>query len=239
MCVACYLTPGGYSAAPSENEAQVQPDLAITIVAIEPRSHEPPAKPPEPPPPELSEAEASPLPPLPEPEPPMPMEMAREPLPPPTPEEPVAWELASLVPPDVKLEFAAPAALPTEEPVAQEPPAQAAPMPPAVDSVQEPASQRGSDQAVVTSPVPHAENPPPSYPRLARRLGHEGLVVLSVRVSEAGVPLTVEVKHSSGHATLDDAALAAVWQWRFNPATSNGTPAEADVQIPIRFRLTD
>jgi protein TonB len=49
----------------------------------------------------------------------------------------------------------------------------------------------------------------------------------------------VLVKQSSGHAVLDEAALAAVRAWRFEPATLNGAPVEAEAEVPIRFKLTD
>ncbi|MFW6162471.1 MAG: energy transducer TonB, partial [Planctomycetota bacterium] len=49
----------------------------------------------------------------------------------------------------------------------------------------------------------------------------------------------VRVARSSGHAVLDEAAVAAVRRWRFTPARAGGAAVTAEVEIPIRFRLSD
>ena len=89
---------------------------------------------------------------------------------------------------------------------------------------------------VIVAPE-YAENPPPRYPRLARRLGHEGLVMLNVRVSAEGLCISVTVTRSSGHTILDREAVRAVKGWRFKPAMKAGVPVEGEMQIPIRFLL--
>jgi protein TonB len=38
---------------------------------------------------------------------------------------------------------------------------------------------------------------------------------------------------------LDEAAVAAVKEWRFRPAQRAGRPVTATVEIPISFRLDD
>jgi protein TonB len=116
------------------------------------------------------------------------------------------------------------------------------PSPPPEDepvSDDRPSSPSGDERALVLSPVPCGDNLPPVYPRLARRRGQEGLVLLSVRVSLDGACLAVEVKMSSGHDALDRAARAAVERWRFEPARLDGAPVEAELEVPIRFQLTD
>ncbi len=80
---------------------------------------------------------------------------------------------------------------------------------------------------------------PPAYPEAARRRGEQGRVVLKVDVSANGSPLDVSVVQGSGFASLDAAALGAVRQWSFMPATRGGTPVAAVAQVPIRFRLAD
>jgi protein TonB len=84
-----------------------------------------------------------------------------------------------------------------------------------------------------------AGNPKPDYPAEARRRGLQGKVVLLVEVSAAGLPANVAVAASSGHAALDQAALAAVQLWRFSPATRGGTPMAGTAQVPIQFRLEE
>lgn len=83
----------------------------------------------------------------------------------------------------------------------------------------------------------YLDNPKPGYPLIARRRGLEGTVRLDVRVSAEGIPISVRVRESGGHESLDDAALTAVWHWRFVPARRGGEPVEASVIVPVRFRL--
>jgi protein TonB len=79
--------------------------------------------------------------------------------------------------------------------------------------------------------------PPPAYPQAARRRGEQGRVLVRVQVSPDGSPAAVSVAASSGSASLDDAALAAVRAARFTPATRNGTPVAGAAEVPIVFRL--
>jgi len=89
------------------------------------------------------------------------------------------------------------------------------------------------------SPVTYREHPAPAYPERARRNGEQGLAIVEALVARDGAPTDVTLASSSGHATLDAAAVAAVWQWRFVPATRDGVPIVARIRIPLRFRLTD
>jgi protein TonB len=83
----------------------------------------------------------------------------------------------------------------------------------------------------------YLQNPPPSYPMLSRRLGEEGRVVLRVLVNPGGGADEVQIRTSSGHERLDDAARETVRRWRFVPATRGEQPVAAWVLIPISFRL--
>jgi len=83
----------------------------------------------------------------------------------------------------------------------------------------------------------YLRNPEPVYPAASRRLGEEGTVQLRVRVSAEGHPVQVDVHRSSSHPRLDEAATAAVREWRFLPAKQGTTAVEATVIVPIVFRL--
>ena len=83
----------------------------------------------------------------------------------------------------------------------------------------------------------YLKNPKPVYPNASRRLGEEGRVVLRVRVSADGLPLSVDIKQSSGFARLDDAARSAVEQWRFVPAKHGADAIESTVLVPLNFAL--
>ena len=74
---------------------------------------------------------------------------------------------------------------------------------------------------------------------MPRERGWEGLVVLTVAVTAAGAPDSVAISRSSGHETLDRAALEAVRRWRFEPARRVGMAIAGTVSVPIRFRLDD
>jgi protein TonB len=84
-----------------------------------------------------------------------------------------------------------------------------------------------------------AGNRPPVYPERARQRGEQGRVVLRVDVSVDGMPITVSVAQSSGHPVLDEAAIAAVRQWRFVAATRGGTAVPAAADVPVRFTLAE
>lgn len=81
------------------------------------------------------------------------------------------------------------------------------------------------------------ERSAPTYPRLSRRLGEEGTVVLRVELDESGRVASAQVQTASAFVRLDDAALSAVRTWRCTPATSRGKPVRAVALQPFRFVL--
>jgi periplasmic protein TonB len=92
----------------------------------------------------------------------------------------------------------------------------------------------------VTPPIfaaDYLDNPSPPYPVVSRRLGEQGRVVLRVLVNAGGGADQVEVRTSSGHVRLDEAARETVRRWRFVPAKRGEQPVPAWVLIPISFRL--
>jgi periplasmic protein TonB len=103
-------------------------------------------------------------------------------------------------------------------------------------------------QTVAAIPAPMVRSTPvgnlyrnrkPDYPAEARRRGLQGRTLLRVEVSAAGTALVVQIVASSGYPVLDQAALAAVREWRFDPATLDGKPVSGAVELPVRFRLDD
>jgi periplasmic protein TonB len=96
--------------------------------------------------------------------------------------------------------------------------------------------------AAIIPPRPVAgmdTNRAPAYPRLARERGEQGRVLLRVNVSADGSPIEVAVVQTSGHPSLDSAALTAIREWRFVPAMQAGRPVPAEADVPVRFRLDD
>jgi protein TonB len=82
----------------------------------------------------------------------------------------------------------------------------------------------------------YLHNPPPAYPTTSRRLKEQGVVLIFVHVNERGDPVSVQLKQSSGHERLDQAAIDAVHKWRFVPAKRGQTPIAASVVVPIHFK---
>lgn len=76
----------------------------------------------------------------------------------------------------------------------------------------------------------------PEYPRLARRLGREGKVVLRLFIDEHGRLVSVEIVEKAGHG-FDEAAIDAVKASTFRPAKLNGHSVACKAVLPVRFRL--
>jgi len=81
-------------------------------------------------------------------------------------------------------------------------------------------------------------NPKPVYPQLAMSRGWEGKVLLRVSVSAEGAPLSVSLHQTSGHDSLDDAAIEAVEKWKFIPAKKGDKAVPSYVIVPINWVLT-
>lgn len=80
-------------------------------------------------------------------------------------------------------------------------------------------------------------NPKPEYPKLARKRGWQGRVILSVHINAEGRAVHIQIKQSSGHKVLDRAALRALKKWKFEPAQKAGIRIASQLNIPIRFDL--
>ncbi|MBP9855370.1 MAG: energy transducer TonB [Candidatus Omnitrophica bacterium] len=131
-----------------------------------------------------------------------------------------------------------PVSIPVKEPVKEVQPVEK------IKKIQSPANT-GKDEMTLTSTggalteakPNYLQNPAPVYPSKARRLGQEGLVVLSVDVDRQGNPFRVKVKLSSDYSLLDKSALKAVRRWKFSPARIGILAVDSNVEVPIRFRL--
>lgn len=78
---------------------------------------------------------------------------------------------------------------------------------------------------------------PPIYPRLARKRGIEGRVMLQVMIDRNGRVTGQQVERSSGSELLDRAAQKAVQHWLFVPARQQGMAVASYVRVPIDFVL--
>jgi TonB family protein len=77
----------------------------------------------------------------------------------------------------------------------------------------------------------------PQYPVSALEQGLSGTVMVAVNVGLNGAAQAVEVKTSSGVAELDQAAVAAVSEWKFSPATQGTAALASWFEFPVRFEV--
>lgn len=77
----------------------------------------------------------------------------------------------------------------------------------------------------------------PSYPSSALRQGIQGTTMLKVHVLIDGRVGDVLVQQSAGHPDLDEAAIAAVRRWRFEPARRGSDPVAMWVLLPVEFQI--
>ena len=74
----------------------------------------------------------------------------------------------------------------------------------------------------------------PEYPDSEKKNGTQGQVVVVVKVGADGSVKDARIAQSLGRA-FDDAALAAVRQWEFDPGLVDGKPAEVEYRLTINF----
>ena len=191
-------------------------EVVVPVMAIS--QAEPPPPPPKPPepvkppePPKLTPPPKTPQPVL---------------TPPPTPQPPAP---ATPEPPAVLAAPTASVTAPVVPAAAPAPPSPAPPPPPA------PAAPAKLE--LPSSKADYLHNPPPDYPRMSKRLGEQGKVVLKVLIGTDGAPQKVELVTSSGFERLDKSALDAAMRWRYVPGKRGGVAEAMWYQVPIQFTL--
>jgi protein TonB len=81
---------------------------------------------------------------------------------------------------------------------------------------------------------------PPDYPPRALSRGIEGWVRVQFTITETGSVKDAIVVAADPERVFDEAALAAIARWRYNPRVVDGAPVErVGVQTEIRFELTE
>ena len=97
------------------------------------------------------------------------------------------------------------------------------------------AQQVGSE--VDETPRTLPTNRKPDYPFAALQAGIQGRVELRVLVDATGAVSAIAVHASAGETSLDQAALATVRNWRFEPARRRGVAVPYEVIVPVRFSI--
>ncbi|MGH7787151.1 MAG: TonB family protein [Candidatus Binatia bacterium] len=92
------------------------------------------------------------------------------------------------------------------------------------------------DKVAVPPRVVHREAP--EYPRMARQRRLEGVVIVRAVVDRSGVVEAEGLRVVDSNPPFDDAALAAVRLWRFQPGRdAQGQLVRVSFEVPIRFVL--
>jgi TonB family protein len=76
---------------------------------------------------------------------------------------------------------------------------------------------------------------PPRYPEVARQARVEGMVILEAKTDEQGNVIGARVLKSI--PLLDQAAIDAVKQWKYEPIRINGKPRKILFTVTVRFAL--
>jgi len=78
--------------------------------------------------------------------------------------------------------------------------------------------------------------PDPEYSEEARKAKYQGTCVLWLVVGPDGHPRDIRVARSLGLG-LDEKAVEAVKQWKFDPAMKDGKPVAVQINVEVDFRL--
>jgi protein TonB len=78
--------------------------------------------------------------------------------------------------------------------------------------------------------------PDPEYSEEARKAKYQGTCVLWLVVGPDGHPRDVRIARSLGLG-LDEKAIEAVKQWKFEPAMKDGKPVAVQINVEVDFRL--
>src|SRR6266481_699107 len=76
---------------------------------------------------------------------------------------------------------------------------------------------------------------PPTYPALAKSNHVAGAVTMDALVDPAGN--ITDVKVISGPTRLQEAAMAALRQWKYEPARLDGRPVSFHLNVTVKFRI--
>lgn len=87
----------------------------------------------------------------------------------------------------------------------------------------------------VSAPKPISDRDP-DYTSVASIAHYQGTVLLTVEVNETGAVENVNITRPLGLG-LDDASVAAVRSWKFQPARRSGDPVRVQMMIEVNFHM--
>jgi protein TonB len=86
------------------------------------------------------------------------------------------------------------------------------------------------------SPPKMTYDPEPEYSDWGRKAKYQGTVVFNLVVGEDGTPHDIQVAFPLGIG-LDEKAVSAISEWKFEPATKDGQPVPVAISVEVTFRL--
>jgi len=86
------------------------------------------------------------------------------------------------------------------------------------------------------SPPRALDTPDPEYSEEARKAKYQGTCVLWLIVGPDGRPRDIKIARSLGLG-LDEKAIEAVRNWKFEPAMKDGKPVAVQINVEVSFRL--
>lgn len=94
------------------------------------------------------------------------------------------------------------------------------------------------DQPGLVAPVA-LQREVPAYPEAVRGIGIEGSVEVALTILRDGRVGWITILHADPPGYFEQAALAGVRRWRFEPARQDGESVECRTQTRLRFTLVD
>jgi periplasmic protein TonB len=86
------------------------------------------------------------------------------------------------------------------------------------------------------SPPRPTYSPEPEFSEEARKAKYQGVVTLALVVGTDGRPTNIRVQNSLGMG-LDEKAIEAVKNWKFEPAMKDGHPVRVEIAVEVDFHL--
>ena len=78
---------------------------------------------------------------------------------------------------------------------------------------------------------------PPKYPAAAVEQKISGRVLLLIDIDASGNPTAIEVEKAEPAGVFEEQAVAAAWNWKFEPEIKGGKAVASRVRVPVDFKI--